>query len=65
MRRVGRKIVFQTLFVADVDENVVENAGAGIFAGRNGQTALEHVLEQSDGFEADGFTTGVGAGNEE
>lgn len=65
MRRVGRKIVFQTLFVADVDENIVENAGAGIFAGRNGQTALEHVLEQSDGFEADGFTTGVGAGNEE
>ena len=62
---VGRKVVLETLLVADVDEDVVEDAGAGVFSGGDGKSALEHVLEQSDGFETDGLAAGVGAGDEE
>lgn len=62
---VGRKVVLETLLVADVDEDVVEDTGARVFSGGDGKSALEHVLEQSDGFETDGLTPGVGAGDEE
>ena len=35
------------------------------FASGDGETTLEHVLEQADGFETDGLAAGVGAGDEE
>ena len=62
---VGGKVVFQTLFVADVDKDVVENPHDGIFACRHGHTALQHVLEQTYRFEADGLTTGIRPRDEE
>ena len=65
MGGVGGEVVLETLLVADVDEDVVEDTGAGVFAGGDGKSALEHVLEQADGFETDGLAAGVGAGDEE
>ena len=63
--RVGTQVVFNTLLVADVNEDVAEDAGMASFVHGHQHAALEHVLQQSDGFQADGLTSGVRTGNQQ
>ena len=62
---VGAEVVVDGLLVADVDEEVVEDAEFGGFAAGDEEAALEHILDESDGLEADGFAACVGAGDDE
>ena len=53
------------MFVADIDEDALEDTRARVLVERNGDAALEHVLQQSDGLQADGFPSGVRPGDDE
>ena len=65
VRAVGAEVVFDALLVADIDEDTLEDARARALVQRDRDAALEHVLQQSDGLQADGFPSGVGAGDDE
>ena len=65
VRRVGRKVVFQALLVADIQENIFEDAGFGIVGAGNEQAHLQHELHEAHGFQGHGFAARVGAGNDE
>ena len=65
VRAVGAEIVFDALFVADIDEDTLEDARARVLVERNGDAALEHVLQQSDGLQADRFPSSVRPGDDE
>ncbi len=65
VRTVSRQVVFDGLFIANIDKNVVEYAYAGIFFDRYRQAALNHILQQTDGFEANRFSPGIGTGDNE
>ena len=41
--RVGTQIIFNALFVADINKNMVENSGMTPFIHGNKQPALQHV----------------------
>jgi hypothetical protein len=62
MRREGREILFDGLIVADVGQDRVENRQVGAVGG-NGNTGLRHQGEQAQGFQGDGFASGIGAGD--
>ena len=51
VRRVGREVVLYALLVADVDHYVAEDAHLGALAHGDGQSALQHVLQQSHGLQ--------------
>ena len=53
MRRVGAQVVFDRLLVTDVNEYIAEYTGVTAFMHRDEQAALQHVLKQSYGFQAD------------
>ena len=57
--RVGREVVLDALLVADVYQDVMEKSAGASVADRYGQTALEHVLQQSGGLQTDRLTTCV------
>ena len=59
----GGERLFNTLLIADIDENTVEDRNQALFRGRNGNAGQRHQAEQADGFQCDGFATGIGAGN--
>ena len=59
-----RKILLDGLRVADVGKDGVANGKIGAL-GRDGDSSLGHEDEQADGFEADGFASGVGAADDE
>ena len=65
MRTVCTEVVFYRLFVADVDEDVVENTCVGVFIHGNEQSALQHVLQQSGCFETNRFSSGIGPGDKQ
>ena len=65
MAGIGAQVILQTLLVADVNEQAVEDAHLGILAYRYGQAALNHVLQQSGCLQANGFSPGVGAGDKQ
>ena len=50
--RVGREVVVDALFVADVDEDMVEDSHLGIVLHRYGQAMLEHILNKAECLEA-------------
>ena len=59
MAAVGTQVVFYALLVADVNEEMLEDAYAGILTHRDGYATLEHVLQQSYGFQTDTLSTGI------
>ena len=59
MRRVGRQIVFNRLIVANVKENVVENAEVAVVVDSGKHSTLKHILKYSDSFQAHRLTSGV------
>jgi len=65
MGRVGTQVVFDALFVTDVNEYAAEDSGMAPFVYGNEQTALEHVLQEADGLQADRLSTGVRSADEQ
>ena len=65
MGRIGAQVVGETLLVANIGKDSVENACGGVFGHGYGEATLEHVLEQAHGFEANRFATGIGARDDE
>ena len=57
--RIGAEIVFQTLFVANVDEDVGKDATHRAFAHGNGHAALQHVLQEAHRFQTHRLATGI------
>ena len=57
MGRIGGKVILQTLFVADVDEDAAEDAEHAALGNRDGHSALEHILQQACGLQADRLAT--------
>ena len=51
MARVGAQIILNALFVADINENVLEDTAVGTFADGYAQAALQHILQQSGGLQ--------------
>ena len=58
---VGGEVVLQALLVADVDHHVVEDAGLRAVADRDGESALQHILQQAYRLQAHRLTAGVGS----
>ena len=61
----GGEGLFDGLFVADVGKNVLEHRDFRARVGGDVQAGLGHEGEQADGFEADSFAAGVGAGDDQ
>ena len=59
MARVGAQIILNALFVADINENVLEDTAVGTFADGYAQTALQHVLQQSGGLQTHRLSTRI------
>ena len=57
--RVGGEVVFDALLVADVYHYVTEGATGATVAHWDGESALQHILQQADGLETDGFAPGI------
>ena len=53
MARIRTQVVFYALFVTYIYKDVLEYSRLRTLAHRHGQTALEHVLQQTDGFQTD------------
>ena len=51
------------MFISDVDKQVFEQSRFRAFIYRNQQTALQHILQQTDRFQANRFTSRVRSGN--
>ncbi len=51
MRRVRTQVVVNGLRVADVEQNLLEQARFRVGPGRQQQAALEHILQEPNGFE--------------
>ena len=62
---VGTQVVLDALLVADIDEHPAEQARARAFVQGDQESALQHVLQEPDRFEADRLTAGVGAGDQQ
>ena len=65
VRRIGRKVVVYRLLVADVEEDAPEHGQFRDLRGRNRKSALEHILHDARGLQADRLAAGVGARNDE
>ena len=61
MARVGREVVLDALFVADVDHDVLEDASRRSVADGDGESALQHILQQSDRLQAYRLSAGIRA----
>ena len=59
MGGIGTEVVLQTLFVANVYHKVIEDAYLRAVANGNGQSALEHILQQCHRLEAHALSAGV------
>ena len=55
--RVGGEVVFDALLVANVYHYVTEGATGATVAHWDGESTLQHILQQSDGLQANGFTS--------
>ena len=65
MRTVCAKIVFDRLVIAYVYEYVIEYTDMGIFIDGGKNTALSHILNDSNRLQAHRFTTCVRTGDDE
>ena len=59
------QVLGNVLFVADIGKYVAEDGQFRRFADRNEQAGLMHEDQKAQGLHGNGFTTGVGARNEE
>ena len=62
--RIGRKVVVDALFVADIDKDVVEDGHLGVLLHGHGQAVLQHVLHETERLEAHRLAARVGTGDE-
>ena len=65
VRAEGAERLFQTLFIANVGEDVREHRHAAAFAGRDVHSALGHQTEQTGRFQCDRFAAGVRSSDDE
>ena len=63
VRGIGAEVVLDALFVADVNHDVRKDTCRGTVADRDGQPALEHILQQSHRLQTDRFATGIRPGD--
>ena len=63
MSRKSRQILFNTLFVADVTEDVVEVRHAAFLGTRHKKPCHRHCRHKPDGLQRHGFAAGVGTRN--
>ena len=61
MAGVGAQVIINTLLITYIYENALEYARVAVGTHGNGDSALEHVLQQTDSFQTDRFTACVGA----
>ena len=59
------QVLGNILFVADIGKYVAEDGQFRRFTDRNEQAGLMHEDQKAQGLHGNGFTTGVGARNEE
>ncbi|MPN30080.1 hypothetical protein SDC9_177537 [bioreactor metagenome] len=57
--------MFNALFVADVREHLAKHRHAAFIPGGDHQSAHRHERKQTDGFDGNGLTAGVRAGNDQ
>ena len=65
MRRVCGEIVLNALLVTDVNHDVGEYSHLRTLTHRYGQTALQHILQQTNRLQTHRFTSGVRTGDDE
>ena len=65
VRGEGRQILLDGLLVTDVGEDLLEHTELRAFGGRDEETGLAHQLEETDGLQAHGLTTGVRSRDDE
>ena len=65
MAAVGTQVVLDALLVADVDEDLAEDASPGAVGQGNGQSALQHVLQQANSLEADTLAACIRSADDE
>ncbi len=61
----GAERLLHALLIADVDEDVLEDAHDGAPLDGNGHAGLGHERQQADRLERDGLSAGVGAGDDQ
>ena len=61
----GGKALLNALLVTDVHQHFFEHVDGAVFVGRNHQAAHCHQGQQTDGFQSNGLTAGVRAGDHE
>ena len=62
---IGTEVILNRLLVTDINEDVVEDTKLGGLATGNEQPALQHILYQTNGFQAYRLATGIGSGDNE
>ena len=60
VRGEGGKRLLNALLIADIREDIIENAHERAISGRNVKTRLGHDREKTDGFERNGLTARIG-----
>src|SRR5664280_2964870 len=62
---IRTQIIINTLFITNIDQYIFKNACFSSFSNRYCQSALKHILKQSDRFETYRFPSGVGTRNKQ
>jgi len=62
---VSAQVILNALFIADIYEYLTEYASPGSVGQGDGQSALQHVLQESYRFEADAFAAGIRSTDDE
>ena len=65
VRAIGAEVVIYALLVADVDVEPLEDPCLGVILHGDGQSALQEVLQQAHGLEADRLPPSVGPRDEQ
>ena len=65
MGAAGAEVVLNGLLVANVDEDMLEQAHVGGALHGDEESALHHVLQETHALEAYGLAAGVGTGDEQ
>ena len=63
MGRICREVIFYRLLITYINKDLIEDADMGIIIERREESALEHILDNGDGFEAHRLTAGIRAGD--
>ena len=65
MAAIGTQVVLYALLVADIYKDVLEDAALRVFAHRNGQSALQHILQQTYCLQAYTLSAGIRTADDE